>query len=112
MVLFTYLLMYFGTLGVVYHMREKRFCDYNHDSLPSVLEAEGDLACLLTEDEINLTRYFSMCVAPFFYTETVEDRGVICSPKACRKYLFAALQGLNQSLLDSLQSIEFWCIFF
>jgi len=52
-----------------------------------------------------------MCLASFFYIEIVEDRGVICSPKACRKCLFAALQGLNQSLLDSFQSIEFWVCF-
>lgn len=49
-----------------------------------------------------------MCLAPLFYTKTVEDRGIICSPKARRKCLFAALQGLNQSLLDSFQSIEFF----
>lgn len=78
-------LRYFGTVGVVYHIREKRFCDYNHDSLTSVPETEGDLACLLNW---RWNRYFSMCSASFFYTETVEDRRVICSPKACRKYLF------------------------
>lgn len=81
---------------------------------PRILQKCARFSCLalLTDRETNPTTHFSKCLAPFFYRETVENQGTVCFPKACGKCLFAALQGLNQSLLASFQSIEFLFIYF